>query len=330
MKYVLAPLAEFTDAPFRLICHEAGADQTYTEMVSAAALFHGHGPTRHLMETMPGEGPVACQIFGSNEDEIAFTAAEASKLMSPDGDKPRFCEINLNAGCPMPRIVRCGAGASLVTDPERVYRLLKAIVANTTLPVTLKTRLGPRLAENTVFELADAAERAGASGLCVHARYTSQMHGGPVNLDVLAELVSRTRLPVTGNGGVKCAEDARNMAATGVSAVMIGRTALRDPSIFARLKGINEGLSSGPEWARRHLDHLLAFRRMLVSKYPEDHVPCEDGYVGIKMHTHLFRYFSGMPGAAALRARLNSIRTLAEVREVLAMPALAPKNSDLV
>ena len=317
MKYVLAPLAEFTDAPFRLICREAGADLTYTEMVSAAALFHGHGPTRHLMETMPGEGPVACQIFGSNEDEIAYTTAEASKLKSLDGESPRFCELNLNAGCPMPRIVRCGAGASLVTDPERVYRLLKAMVANSDLPVTLKTRLGPRIGETTIFELVDAAERAGAKGVCVHARYTSQMHGGPVDLEALADVVSRTRLPVTGNGGIKSIEDSRKMAATGVAAVMIGRTALRDPSIFARLKGSKEDMPDGPDWARRHLEHLLEFRHTLAEKYPEDHVPGEDGYVGIKMHTHLFRYFSGMPGAAALRAKLNSIRTLAEVREVL-------------
>jgi nifR3 family TIM-barrel protein len=316
MKYVLAPLAEFTDAPFRLICTEAGADMTYTEMVSAAALFHGHGPTRHLMETMPGEAPVACQIFGAKEDEIAFAAREASKLRVQDGVSPRFCAIDLNAGCPMPRIVRSGAGACLVADPERVYRLLRAMVENTGLPVTLKTRLGPHTGDNRIFELVDAAERAGAKGITVHARYTSQMHGGPTHLDVLAEVVRRTKLPVTGNGGIQTVADARAMEQTGVVAVMVARTALRDPSIFARLKGLEGGEISGPEWARRHLEHLLVFRRMLAEKYPEDHVPCEDGYVGIKMHTHLFRYFRGLPGASALRARLSSIRTLAEVREI--------------
>lgn len=317
MKYVLAPLAEFTDAPFRLICREAGADMAYTEMVSAAALFHGHGPTRHLMETMPGEGPVVCQMFGAKEDEVAFAAAEASKLRSADGLSPRFCGLDLNAGCPMPRIVKSGAGANLVTDPDRVFRLLKAMVENTDLPVTMKTRLGPHTGDNRIFELVDAAERAGAKGIAVHARYTSQMHGGPVHLDVLAEVVNRTKLPVTGNGGIKTVEDARSMAETGVAAIMVGRAALRDPSIFARLKGLEGDAPDGPEWARRHLEHILAFRRMLVEKFPEDHVPSEDGYVGIKMHTHLFRYFAGRPGAAALRARLNSIRTLAEVREIL-------------
>lgn len=316
MKYVLAPLAEYTDAPFRLICREAGADLAYTEMVSAAALFHGHGHTRHLMETMSGEGPVVCQIFGAKEDEVAFATRVASALKSVDGSSSRFCAIDLNAGCPMARITRAGAGACLVGDPERVYRLLRTMCENTDLPVTLKTRLGPHAGDKRIFELVDAAERAGAKGITVHARYTNQMHGGPVHLDVLAEVVSRTHLPVSGNGGIKTVEDARLMAETGVSAIMIARAAMRDPSIFARLKGVEGGERPGPEWAKRHLDHLLAFRRMLAKKFPEDHIPSEDGYIGIKMHTHLFRYFSGLPGAAALRARLSSIRTLAEVREI--------------
>lgn len=317
MKYVLAPLAEFTDAPFRLLCHEAGADMAYTEMVSAAALFHNHGPTRHLMEVMPGEGSVVCQIFGAKEEEIAFATRKASGLRAVDGVSPRFCAIDFNAGCPMPRIMETGAGASLVEDPEHVYRILRVMVENTDLPVTLKTRLGPHRGDNRIFELVDAAERAGAKGLTVHARYTSQKHGGPTNMEVLAEVVRRTRLPVTGNGGIKTVEDARTMEETGVAAIMVARTALQDPSIFARLKNCGIEEKTGPEWARRHLELLLVFHRMLAEKYPEDHIPSEDGYVGIKMHTHLFRYFKGCPGAAKLRARLNMIRTLAEVREVL-------------
>lgn len=317
MRFVLAPLAEFTDAPFRLVCHEGGADMAYTEMVSAAALFHGHGPTRHLMEVMPGEGPVACQLFGAGETELAFAARVASSLRSVDSVSPRFCEINLNAGCPMRRIVGSGCGAKLVTDPDKVFRLLKAMRENTDLPVTLKTRLGPASGDRRIFELVDAAERAGASGVVVHARYTSQMHGGAVDLETLAEVVRKTRLPVTGNGGVKTAADAEAMAATGVSSIMVARAALGNPSIFRKLRGEDVPSVDGPEWARRHLEYILQFRKMLVGKYPEDHIPCEDGYVGIKMHTHLFRYFSGRPGAAALRARLNSIRTLAEVREIL-------------
>lgn len=320
MRYFLAPLAEYTDAAFRRMCHEGGADLVYTEMVSAAALFHGSSPTRHLMETMPGEGPVACQIFGANENEVAFAAHEASVLR--DGDRRRFCEINLNAGCPMQRIMRSGCGAKLVTDPERVYRLLKAMVGATDLPVTLKTRLGPRIGETTVFELLDAAERAGASGLAVHARYTSQMHGGPLGYDVLADVVSRAKIPVTGNGSIRTIKDVRLMAETGVESVMIGRGAFADPAIFSRLKAEERGNAPPPApWEKgplaTHLEYLLEFRRQLADRYPADHIMSEDAIASVKMHTHFIHYFKGTPGAAALRARLNAVRTLAEVREIV-------------
>lgn len=305
MKLVLAPLAGFTDAPFRRLCFEGGADLSYTEMVSAAGLAHGSSPTRHLMETMQGEGPVACQLFGAKETDLAFASREV-----PSG---RFVELNLNAGCPMTKVTREGAGAKLAEDPEKVYRLLKAMVENTPLPVTLKTRLGPHPRSTTVFELLDAAEKAGAKGFILHARYTSQMHGGPVHLDTLAEVVRRARIPVTGNGSVVDAKSAAAMAATGVDAIMVGRAALARPGIFGSLKGA-EGASGGNH-VETHLSYLLDFRRQLAERFPNDHIPSEDGFASVKMHVHLFRYFAGRPGAAALRARLNKVRTLAEIRE---------------
>jgi nifR3 family TIM-barrel protein len=314
MTFSLAPLAGFTDAPFRLLCQEGGADLTYTEMVSAAGLAHGSSPTRHLMEVLPGERAVACQIFGSKEEEVAFAAAEAGRLATED--RPRFAEINLNAGCPMTKVTRSGAGAKLVESPERIFRLLRAMVAATDRPVTLKTRLGPHPARTAIFEILAAAEEAGAAGVILHARYTSQLHGGATHLDVLADAVRATRLPVTGNGSVTDAASLRRMAQTGVAGVMVGRAAVPDPGIFAVLKG------GAPRprlsWVARHLAYLLAFRRQLAAAYPEDHIPGEDGYASVKMHTHLFRYFNGLPGAAALRARLNKVRTLAEIREIIA------------
>ena len=308
MKFVLAPLAGFTDAPFRRLCFEGGADLSYTEMVSAAGLAHGSSPTRHLMETMQGEGPVACQLFGAKETDLAFASREVASS--------RCVELNLNAGCPMTKVTREGAGAKLAEDPEKVYRLLKAMVENTPLPVTLKTRLGPHPRSTTVFELLDAAEKAGAKGFILHARYTSQMHGGPVHLDTLAEVVRRARIPVTGNGSVVDAKSAAAMAATGVDAVMVGRAALAKPGIFASLKGA-EG-AGGDNPVETHLSYLLDFRRQLAERFPNDHIPSEDGFASVKMHVHLFRYFAGRPGAAALRARLNKVRTLAEIRECIA------------
>lgn len=311
MKYVLAPLAGFTDAPFRRLCHECGADLTYTEMVSAAGLAHGSSPTRHLLETMPGEGPVACQIFGARESDVAFAADFITRTQDPE--RP-FAELNLNAGCPMTKVTREGAGAKLIEDPEKIHRLLKAMTGNTSLPVTLKTRLGPHPRKTNVFEILDAAEKAGAKGLIIHARYTSQMHGGPVHLETLAEVVRRAHVPVTGNGSVVDSKSAAAMAATGVSAVMIGRAALAKPSIFGEMKGRATSPSS---FFRTHLAYLLKFRDQLAAHFPDDHVPSPDGFASVKMHVHLFRYYNGRPGAAELRRRLNTVRTLDEINGLL-------------
>lgn len=310
-KLVLAPLAGFTDAPFRRICTEGGADLTYTEMVSAAGLAHGSSPTRHLMETMEGEGPVGCQIFGATVEDVARAMAEVSAFRGENGR--RFAEINLNAGCPMTKVTRCGAGAKLVETPGKIFLLLKAMKENTDLPVTLKTRLGPHPKRTTIFEILDAAESAGAVGLTVHARYASEMHGGATHLDTLAEVVRRARIPVTGNGSVTNARSAAEMAVTGVAAIMIGRAALADPGIFSRLRG---GAGSANP-VRLHLDYILRFRAQLAAKYPNDRVPSADGFAAIKMRTHLFRYFNGRPGAAALRARINSVRTLSEIYDII-------------
>ena len=320
MKYVLAPLAGFTDAPFRRMCAEGGADLAYTEMVSAAGLAHGSSPTRHLLETMPGEGPVACQIFGANESDVAYAARVVEDLATRTSDgrrETRFVELNLNAGCPMTKVTREGAGAKLVEDPEKIHRLLKAMVGNTSLPVTLKTRLGPHPQRTNIFEILDAAESAGAKGLIVHARYTSQMHGGPTHLDVLGEVVGRAKIPVTGNGSVVDAKTAAAMAATGVDAIMIGRVALANPSIFNALKAIEQSNNRTIEQFRRHLDYLLRFREQLAARFPNDHIPSADGYASVKMHVHLFRYFNGRPGAAELRKRLNTVRTLAEIEAIV-------------
>ena len=316
MKYVLAPLAGFTDAPFRRMCFEGGADLTYTEMVSAAGLAHGSSPTRHLLETMPGEGPVACQIFGANESDIAYAADFITQTLKHSNTQT-LVELNLNAGCPMTKVTREGAGAKLVEDPAKIHRLLKAMTENTSLPVTLKTRLGSHPQRTNILEIVDAAESAGAKGIVVHARYTSQMHGGPTHLDVLSDVVKRAHVPVTGNGSVTDAKSAAEMAKTGVSAIMIGRAALSNPGIFNSLKQSNNPNNRTIEQFRRHLSYLLQFREQLAAHFPNDHIPSADGFASVKMHVHLFRYFNGRPGAAELRKRLNTVRTLAEIETIV-------------
>ena len=307
MKYVLAPIAGFTNAAFRLMASRGGADLTYTEMVSAAGLAHGSSPTRHLLEVLPGEGSVACQLFGANPDELAYAAREVSAM-------GRFVELNLNAGCPVPRIVREGAGSALVKDPARVHDLLVAMVGATDLPVTLKTRPGPRPDKVLMFELLDAAETAGAKGITLHARFTSQNHGGAVHLELLAALVQKARIPVTGNGGVKDVETARAMAETGVAAIMVGRAALPNPYIFStlnpKLKTLN---SQSSTLFHDHLEALKALYAQTAAHFPQDRLPTLDAWVAGAVRTHLFRYFAGRPGVGELRRRLATIRTLREI-----------------
>jgi len=143
------------------------------------------------------------------------------------------------------------------------------------------------------------------------------MHGGAVHLDLLRELVTRAHVPITGNGSVTDAKSAAAMAATGVSAIMIGRATLSNPGIFSALKGSLPSFALRPSPFALHLAYLLAFRDQLASRFPNDHIPSPDGFASVKMHVHLFRYFNGRPGAAALRARLNTVRTLAEISSIV-------------
>ena len=314
MKLVLAPIAGFTNAAFRLMATRGGADLTYTEMVSAAGLAHGSNPTRHLMEVLPGEGPVACQLFGSKPDELAFSSWEVSSL-------GRFVEINLNAGCPVPRIVKEGSGSALVKNPQLVHDLLAAMVAEANgVPVTLKTRPGPHPDRVLMLELLDAAESAGAKGIAMHARFTSQNHGGEVHLDLLSELVQKAKIPVTGNGGVVDPPTLKAMADAGVSAVMIGRGALPDPYIFAKLKGIEFEALSPERLFRENIDALIALHGQIAERFPADRLPTLDFWTTGAVRAHLFRYFAGRPGAGDFRRRLMSMRTLDEV--IAAMPSL--------
>ena len=311
MKYVLAPLAGFTDAPFRVLCLEGGADAVWTEMVSAAALRRGSAPTRRLLATLPEERSVVCQIFGADELDVALATKFIHKTC-----RDLFCELNLNAGCPMTKITRNGAGAKLMESPKQTYRLLKAMRENTDLPVTLKTRLGPCPGRVSAFEMLDAAESAGASGIVVHARYASQMHGGSTDLALLAEIVRRSRIPVTGNGSATDAASAAAMADAGVSAIMIGRAALKEPSVFRRIRdGIPASapdVGSAQEMCRRHMALSRRFFDFLERNSSGERMPDRDAWLLVKYRTHLFRYFSGCPGSAAIRAAIGAARSVSE------------------
>ncbi|MBQ4440193.1 MAG: tRNA-dihydrouridine synthase [Kiritimatiellae bacterium] len=304
-------MAGFTDAPFRRLCFEGGAALSYSEMVSAAGLAHGSKPTEELMETLDGEGPVSLQLFGAKPDEMAIAVKAVTGFLAA-AKNHLVVELNLNAGCPMSKVTRCGAGAALVKEPRLVGELLAAMRENSPLPVTLKTRLGPHPGDIKIFDLLAEAEKAGAKSIAVHARFTSQLHGGDTNLALLAEVKRRAKIEVFGNGSVKDRESAAAMAATGVDAILIGRAALGNPAIFAQLSGEKREL---PDLFGRHIRYLLEFRELLAGKYA--HVPSADDFVCLKARTHLFRYLSGLPGAAELRRKLHHVRTLADLKSLV-------------
>ncbi|MGI6495210.1 MAG: tRNA dihydrouridine synthase [Kiritimatiellia bacterium] len=344
-RLMLAPMAGFTDAAMRRLCHAFGAERTFTEMahsmalVREAARFPGAGgATWELLETLPDEGPVAAHLFGSDP----ATLGEAAGLAAATG---RFCAIDLNAGCPVRKVVSTGAGAALVHDPAKIGAMVAAMrSAAGAVPVTVKTRLGPSPDRVAIFEILDAVEQAGASSLAVHGRFASQGHGGPVDLGLLAEVKRRARIPVAGNGGLLTAADAVLMAEeTGVDALLVGRGAMGNPWIFAGMRSALEGEAGGigasaeagaardgrrvpqvpPAEIRRvleaHIQGELELRRQIAARRAgrrrRGYSPEQCTVAAFRRH--FFRYFAGVPGASALRGRLNGLRTLDDVKKMV-------------
>ena len=238
-KIFLGPMAGVTDLPFRILCKEQGADVMVTEMVSAKGLYYGSPKTDILLATDEREKPVGLQLFGS-EPEIM--AGEAVKLLDRNYD---FIDINM--GCPVPKIVNNGEGSALMKKPELVERIVRAIVddineyaskeeGRIAIPVTVKMRAGFSQDALNAPEIAQAAERGGAAAVAVHARTREQYYSGKANWSIIKEVKEAVNIPVIGNGDIKSVDDAiRMQEETGCDAVMIGRGALGNPFIFKEL-----------------------------------------------------------------------------------------------
>lgn len=326
----LAPMAGFTNAPMRRLSSAHGAALTYTEMTNDVGLLHDSDKTWHVLETFEDEGPVVAHLYGSEP----ATLAEAAAKVEATG---RFAAIDLNAGCPVHKITANGAGAALVKDPQRIRDILAAMRRAVRLPLTIKTRLGPHPDKVMIFEILAAAEAAGADALALHGRFTSQGHGGAVQLDLLAEVKSRARIPIIGNGGVCAAHDAwRMFRETGVDAVMIARAAIGNPWIFEEiLAGLASGeeppahdrtrgdtrraLSEIRETLEAHMAAELALLRRIRERYAlPRHVIDADEALATTFRCHLFRYLHGLKGSSHVRGRLHELHTLADIRAAVA------------
>lgn len=311
---VLAPMAGYTDLPFRRICRRMGAGAVYTELVSVDGLVRGSIQTRHMLSGDPAERPAAAHLYGS--DPAVF--AEAAAIVEAMGV---FDWIDINAGCPVPKVVRRGAGAGLLKTPDRLFEIVRAVRAAVKMPVTVKTRIG---ASRELFNIDDVARGiadAGADALALHARFTVDRHSGPADWDTIARIKAAAgRMLMIGNGGVTTpAQAVEFLHRYGVDAVMVGRAAIGNPWFFAGTAAILAGCTppSPPSPGERralmmeHLAAQVALAETLFQGRRRRHDPAE--IASRQFRAHLVKYVSGLPGAAAMRRRLNDVRSPADV-----------------
>lgn len=321
----LAPMADFSDAAYRSICADCGMDFGYTELISSEALVRDNKKTFAMMSRLKNEKAYAVQIFGSNED----TMAEAAKIVLANTS----CEcIDINCGCPVPKVTKTGAGSALTRNPEKIYSITKAVVqavenfkgerkdelglepsVKGTVPVTVKIRTGWDSSHLTYKECADSAISAGASAITLHGRTTVQGYGGKADWNAIRDLVQYVdrRILVFGNGDVKSPQDAKMMfEQTLCDGIMIGRAAQGNPLIFKRVK---EYLTTGKECEISLKESLgLGFKEMQL-------LVCTIGEKGacMKMRGRFSNYIKGFDGAKELRLKVIQCSTQEEFKAVL-------------
>ena len=292
-KLFLAPLAGITDTVMRQLCEEQGASLTYTEMVSAKGIYYGDKNTSKLTAIPKGAGPTAIQIFGSEPEVMAYAAKELDGLDN--------CILDINMGCPVPKVVKNGDGSALLLNPNLVYDVVKATVSASSKPVTVKIRKGFDQEHINAVEIAKAIESAGASAVAVHGRTRTQFYSGEADWDIIKEVKKNVSIPVIGNGDVKSPADAdRMMKETGCDFVMIGRGAMGNPWVFS---GAEPGKEEKLETMIRHLEMLCELKG--------------EGTAVKEFRKFVVWYTKGMQGAAKLRQAVNYIETKDKMKEVL-------------
>ena len=293
----LAPMAGVTEVGFRTVCKMCGADLTYTEMINAKAMRFNNQHTSTLLYTEDVECPKVVQIFGNNAEDLAQVCK--SPLLE------KFDIIDINFGCPAPKIVKNGEGSALLKDLEKLEQIVKACVSATTKPVTAKFRIGFADGDNVAVEVAKICERNGIKAITVHGRTREQMYSGKVDYETIKKVKQSVSIPVIGNGDVVDEQSYKKMLETGVDGVMVARGALGNPWLFARLKGQPQG--SRFEMIKKHIE-------VLKKHYDEK-------WICIHIRKHLLWYTQGIDGASKIRLKLatttNLDESLALLKQVL-------------
>ena len=303
-KIILAPMAGICDLPFRLLCKEQGCDIVYTEMISAKGMYYNNKNTEPLLMTDDKEKPVGVQIFGSEPRLMA----EQAKRIEDRG----FAFIDVNMGCPVPKIVNNGEGSALMKNPKLIGDIVNELVNLCSLPITIKIRAGFNDDSINAPEVAQIAESAGVSAIAVHGRTREQYYHGKADWNIIKAVKESVKVPVIGNGDVASAEDViRIKKETGCDSVMIGRAAKGNPWLFADIK---EFLKSGNHIVRPDINEIcemmLRHARLMIEYKGE--------FTGIhEMRKHVAWYTQGMKDSAKLRARINTVETYEELEKLI-------------
>jgi tRNA-dihydrouridine synthase B len=293
---VLAPMAGITDLSFRRIAKRLGADLVNSEMVSAEGVVRKSGSTRLLLTSHPEEKPLAIQLFGSDPSVMA----EAATMVAAGGADI----VDLNMGCPVAKVLRQGAGAQLIRQPEKVAQIVDAVRRVVSIPLTVKTRSGWNKSQINILEVARAAEDAGADAITIHPRTAKQGFSGKADWNLIAKVRQAVTIPVIGNGDVTRPEQVEEMKQlTGCNGVMIGRGAMGNPWIFKQAKKLALGEAvSDPSMGERlevMARHLALYKETVTGR---------QSLVGIR--SRLMWYSKGLRGSATLRAALSGCRDL--------------------
>ncbi len=292
--YILAPIAGFTDSPYRQIAKKHGAGLVVTELVSADGAIRNIKKTLNLMRFTEAERPIAIQLFG-NKPDIMAEAAAFTESLGPD-------LIDLNLGCPAPKVCKSGegSGSALLLKPEKIERIASAVVNSIKIPVTAKIRIGWDHDNLTYPDVVKALEHGGVRAIAVHGRTRAQKYSGFADWDIITEINHMTDLPVFGNGDITTVEEAENrLKESGCAAVMIGRGAIGNPWIFSKTT------PTGEEVKKMILYHLS----LMLDHYGEKAI--------FLMRKHLVKYIHGFRNAANIRKKLMQAMSQKEIEEIV-------------
>ena len=333
---ILAPMAGVSDLPFRLLCHEQGAGMVCTEMISAKAILYNNKNTEALMAIHPEEGPVSLQLFGSDPEIVS----EMAKRIE---ERP-FAVLDLNMGCPVPKVVNNGEGSALMKDPVLAGAIIERTVRAVKKPVTVKIRKGFDEAHVNAVEIARIAQESGAAAVAVHGRTREQYYSGKADWEIIARVKEAVKIPVLGNGDVTDGETARRMfSETGCDGILVGRAAQGNPWIFRQILdalakdgrgdglaaeegfigglaaagGASEGQSASEDDApegRRPFQPTPEERYRMILRHASLEAACKGERAAVReMRKHMAWYTAGLPNSSRMRRRINEMETMAQL-----------------